>query len=102
MFFSAVKKLQKKQESTAFVNKKQSENVTYETLRQKIRELAYQKWEQAGQPCGQDKEFWIEAEKELFGENPLQFGGYRIKNGDSYMLICPILSEVPVEVKIDI
>jgi hypothetical protein len=76
-------------------------NVTYESIRQQIRELAYLKWEQANCPWGKDKEFWIEAEKELFGEEPLKHGGYRIKNNGSYVLICPINSEMPVEVQID-
>jgi len=30
-----------------------------------IRELAYQKWEQAGRPEGDGKNFWLEAEKEV-------------------------------------
>jgi hypothetical protein len=30
-----------------------------------ICELAYKKWEQAGRPCGDGKEFWLEAEGEL-------------------------------------
>lgn len=107
MFFTAIKSKPPKSQSIDF-NETQptqqsstSENVTYDLLRQKVRELAYQKWEQAGCPWGQDKEFWVEAETELFGENPLQFGGYKIKSGDSYILICPIISEVPVEVEID-
>lgn len=73
--------------------------ITYESVRQQIRELAYQKWEQAGCPWGRDKEFWVEAEKELFGEEPLKCGGYKVKNNGSYVLICPINSEVPVEVQ---
>lgn len=77
------------------------ESLTYESLRQKVRELAYSKWEQAGHPWGRDKEFWIEAEKELFGENPLVNGGYRIKSNGSYILICPLNSEVPVEVQFE-
>lgn len=27
--------------------------------------LAYKKWEQAGRPCGDGKEFWVTAENEL-------------------------------------
>lgn len=77
------------------------EEVTYEILRQKIKKLAYEKSENAGHPWGKDKEFWIEAEKELFGENPLQYGGYKVKSGNSYVLICPLANEVPVEVWID-
>ena len=78
---------------------KKKTKVTYESIRQQIRELAYQKWEQAGHPWGRDKEFWVEAEKELFGEEPLKYGGYRVKNNGSYILICPINSEMPVEVR---
>jgi len=36
-------------------------NVTEE----KVRELAYQKWEKAGYPAGDGKNFWLEAESEL-------------------------------------
>ena len=72
--------------------------ITYETLRQQIRELAYKKWEEAGGPWGRDKEFWIEAEQELFGENPLSLGGYRVKSDSGLCkVICPINSEIPVE-----
>jgi len=78
--------------------KEENVNLTFECLRQQIRELAYRKWEESNKPCGKDKEFWVEAEKELFGENPLKDGGYRIKVKDSYLMICPISSEVPVEV----
>lgn len=78
---------------------RQSIKLTYEDLRQQIRELAYQKWEQADKPWGKDKEFWIEAEKELFGENPLAHGGYKLKNNESYFIVCPINSEVAVEIK---
>ena len=34
----------------------------------KIRDRAYQLWEQAGQPEGRDAEFWHEAERELSEE----------------------------------
>jgi len=72
--------------------------MTYETLRQQVRELAYKKWEEAGSPWGRDKEFWIEAEQELFGENPLALGGYRVKSENGLCrVICPINSEIPVE-----
>ena len=72
--------------------------ITYETLRQQIRELAYKKWEEAGEPWGRDKEFWVEAEQELFGENPLSLGGYRIKSKEGLCrVICPINSEMPIE-----
>ncbi len=32
---------------------------------QEIRVRAYQKWEAAGKPCGNDLKFWLEAEQEL-------------------------------------
>jgi len=41
-----------------------------------VRELAYRKWEQAGCPCGDGREFWIAAEQELNSplvENLLQY-----------------------------
>ncbi len=34
----------------------------------KIRDRAFQLWDQAGQPDGREEEFWYEAEKELAGE----------------------------------
>jgi hypothetical protein len=33
-----------------------------------IAQLAYQKWEQQGQPAGRDQEFWLQAEKQLLSE----------------------------------
>lgn len=33
----------------------------------KIRDRAFQLWDQAGQPDGREEEFWYEAEKELAG-----------------------------------
>lgn len=35
---------------------------------EKIRELAYFKWEAAGSPCGDGVEFWLAAEAELLGD----------------------------------
>jgi hypothetical protein len=78
---------------------KEDHGVTFETLRQQIRELAYKKWEDSGCPWGRDKEFWTAAEKELFGEDALKSGGYRIEIKGSQLLICPINSEVPVRTK---
>lgn len=37
----------------------------FDATSQKIRELAYKKWEDAGAPWGRDDEFWGEAEREL-------------------------------------
>jgi hypothetical protein len=34
---------------------------------QAIREAAYHKWEQAGRPHGDGREFWLESEQELQG-----------------------------------
>ena len=33
-----------------------------------IRELAYQKWEEAGCPSGDGHDFWLEAEREVIAE----------------------------------
>jgi hypothetical protein len=33
--------------------------------RPKVRARAYQLWEQAGHPSGQDVEFWLEAERQI-------------------------------------
>ncbi|NMA97666.1 MAG: DUF2934 domain-containing protein [Phyllobacteriaceae bacterium] len=35
----------------------------------KVRERAYQLWDQAGQPEGREQEFWFDAERELAEEN---------------------------------
>lgn len=37
---------------------------------QKIRELAYAKWQEAGTPSGDGVNFWLEAEAELSVANP--------------------------------
>ena len=37
---------------------------------QRLRELAYQLWEQAGYPHGRADEFWLAAEKLLAAEEP--------------------------------
>jgi hypothetical protein len=34
-------------------------------MKQKVRELAYNKWEKAGYPSGNGIQFWLEAELEL-------------------------------------
>lgn len=47
----------------------QSDTIDFEQARQQIRELAYQKWENAGCPEGRAEEFWLEAEREISGEN---------------------------------
>lgn len=46
----------------------QNETIDFEQARQQIRELAYQKWENAGCPEGRAEEFWLEAEREIFTE----------------------------------
>lgn len=50
--------------------------LTFDQIQTEIRQLAYQKWEAAGRPPGDGNRFWIEAEEELFGPNPLHEGGY--------------------------
>jgi hypothetical protein len=37
----------------------------------KIRDRAYQLWDQAGQPEGREQEFWYDAERELAEEEDL-------------------------------
>jgi len=95
MFFTKTKP--KPKNKTAECSGENKIKITYEDLRQQIRELAYHKWEQANKPWGKDKEFWIEAEKELFGENPLEHGGYKVNNNT--IMICPINSEVAVDIE---
>jgi len=62
--------------------------ITFQDLQQKIRELAYIKWEQSGK-LGNSEQYWVEAEKELFGNNPLKNGGYYIKKNNKLILITP-------------
>lgn len=37
------------------------------SLEQKVREIAYLKWEAAGMPTSDGSEFWLAAEEEVFG-----------------------------------
>lgn len=37
----------------------------------RIRDLAYTLWDQAGRPDGQDQEFWFQAERELSRDSDL-------------------------------
>jgi len=39
------------------------------SVEQTIRELAYKKWERAGRPPGDGKNFWREAEAEINGDS---------------------------------
>ncbi|MBS1985895.1 MAG: DUF2934 domain-containing protein [Bdellovibrionales bacterium] len=43
----------------------ESQGVESEVNPAAVREHAYYKWEAAGCPCGNDIEFWLEAEAEL-------------------------------------
>lgn len=54
------------------------EGVTFESLQQEIRNLAYANWEKAGYPNGDGNDFWSAAEQELFGPEPLKDGGYYV------------------------
>ena len=51
---------------------------TYEELQQKIRERAYELWEAAECPWGQEDHFWSQAEQELFNKNDSDRQGYDI------------------------
>ena len=53
-------------------------SVSFEDLRNRIRELAYHKWQQAGCIVGEDKRFWKEAENEFIGEDNVRNGGYYV------------------------
>jgi hypothetical protein len=55
-----------------------TESVDIESLKQEVRDLAYQLWEKAGRPEGDGSYFWNEAEKELFGPDPIKDGGYYV------------------------
>lgn len=43
--------------------------------KQSVQDRAYQLWEEAGRPCGRDREFWYQAEAE-FGSNFVEVQGY--------------------------
>lgn len=62
--------------------------VTFDQLQQEVRELAYKKWEEAGYPEGDGQQFWVAAEEEIFGPNPLANGGYHVymKQGKDWAL----------------
>jgi hypothetical protein len=53
-------------------------NLTFSKIQDEIRELAEQKWREAGCPQGQDRELWLAAEEEMFGPHPLEGGGYSV------------------------
>jgi hypothetical protein len=38
---------------------------------EKVRDRAYQLWDQAGQPEGREQEFWFDAERELAEEDEI-------------------------------
>lgn len=58
--------------STALVPKDERETTVSESASedrlQRIRDTAYDLWEKAGRPEGQDHDFWLEAEKVVDGE----------------------------------
>ena len=62
-----------------------NEGITLDDLKEEIRLLAYSNWEKAGYPESDGNSFWVEAEQELFGPDPLKDGGYYVyiqrKNG---------------------
>lgn len=90
MFFSTITPKSKKQEVSVFETQSPTLVVSYEGIRQQIRELAYSMWEKAGCPDGGGEEFWVAAERELFGEDSFVDGGYRIKMEDgSEIVIMP-------------
>ncbi|NGP18478.1 MULTISPECIES: DUF2934 domain-containing protein [Devosia] len=45
----------------------------------KIRDRAYQLWDQAGQPDGRDQEFWHDAERELAEEEEVDISSEAAK-----------------------
>jgi hypothetical protein len=40
-----------------------------DTKEKQLLERAYQLWEEAGRPYGREDEFWLQAERELGGED---------------------------------
>jgi hypothetical protein len=54
------------------------DSVSYEELKERIKNLAYYKWQESGCPTGQDKNFWIEAENEVIGQHNVRDGGYYV------------------------
>lgn len=93
MFFNTIKSAIKSAKNQTQEGRSVFDNnpiLTFESLKQQVRELAYKKWEESGYQNGKDEEFWVEAERELFGENPMSQGGYRISNDSGeYTVIRP-------------
>lgn len=51
---------------------------------QKIQELAYYKWQNAGSPLGRCMEFWLEAEEELEEQDPPPWANSNRLHQDKY------------------
>jgi hypothetical protein len=41
-------------------------------IEEKIRERAYELWQQSGKPDGSEMDFWLQAEQELSKEKPAE------------------------------
>lgn len=55
-----------------------NDSISFEEIQQRIRKLAYQKWQNSGCVVGHDGKFWEEAENEIVGNENVKNGGYYI------------------------
>lgn len=55
-----------------------NDSISFEEIRHRIRQLAYEKWQNAGCVSGLDRKFWAEAENEIVGNENVKNGGYYI------------------------
>ena len=66
-----------------------------ETKMDEIQGIAYQLWEEAGQPEGRDKEFWEQAQKQVLSKNneESEFNKNQEENPPKPILKNPVISE---------
>jgi len=46
------------------------QEINVEDYEHRVRERAYQLWEEAGQPAGEDQQFWFAAQREFEAQHP--------------------------------
>ena len=55
------------------VSPNQTQQQMHDAYEEAIRDLAYRKWEEAGSPCGDGVNFWLEAEQEVMAFQEMSF-----------------------------